>query len=706
MAKKRDARRAEEGTPEETADREEHEHFPVIGIGASAGGLEAFREFLEATPSDTGMAFVLVQHLAPTRESLMAEILAKHTAMRCMQVEDRMAIEPNSVYVIPPNQYMEVTDLELHLTEPPGEHHVRTPIDFFFSSLAVTYGERSIGVLLSGGGTDGTAGLRDIKAHGGLTVVQDPQTAMHDSMPRHAVETGLVDKVLPVAAIPQALVDYVNHAYVKGARNALDTAPGDPLTDIIALLRARSRFDFRQYKRSTLARRVHRRMGLRQVHDAQDYLALLRKDAEEVSKLSSELLIGVSSFFRDPEAYEVLAEKVIPLIFRNKGDDTPVRVWVAGTATGEEAYSIGILLLEHKRKTSARCGIQIFATDVDESALAVARTGIYATDAVAQMSKQRLERFFSRQDEFHYRVAKELREAVVFAPQNVLSDPPFSRLDLVSCRNLMIYLTPEPQQRLLDLFYFALRRGGYLFLGPAESTTGKNELFENVSSRWRVYRAVGRTRPHALEFPLGYLYEPEGPVHTPIRRPNADREANAADLMHHTLVGEFAPACVLINEHYEVLYTHGPVERYLEWPAGEPTRNLLDVLGQRLRGRARGGIAGAAVLRRRRQGGRHPRGHPARGGTQPAGGVLPGHVRTRTDEGGSGGRGEGAGLRGPRVGGATPQHPGGPAEHDRGTGDLERGDESIQRRDHVHERGAPEHQRGDGDLEGGTPVPQ
>jgi two-component system CheB/CheR fusion protein len=214
MGKKRDARRVEESTPEETADREEHEHFPVIGIGASAGGLEAFREFLKATPSDTGMAFVLVQHLAPTRESLMAEILAKHTAMRCMQVEDRMAIEPNSVYVIPPNQYMEVTDLELHLTEPPGEHHVRTPIDFFFSSLAVTYGERSIGVLLSGGGTDGTAGLRDIKAHGGLTVVQDPQTAMHDSMPRHAVETGLVDKVLPVAAIPQALVDYVNHAYV------------------------------------------------------------------------------------------------------------------------------------------------------------------------------------------------------------------------------------------------------------------------------------------------------------------------------------------------------------------------------------------------------------------------------------------------------------------------------------------------------------
>ncbi len=486
----------------------------VVGLGASAGGLDAFRQFLTAVPDDTGMAFVLIQHLDPTHESLTAELLARHTRMSVVQVNDETRVEPNHVYVIPPKKYLTISGQTLQLTEQAERRGVRVPIDYFFRSLADDQQERSVGIVLSGTGSDGTLGVREIKAAGGMVMAQTPDSAQFDGMPRSAIAAGVVDYVLPVEEMPDVLVRYVRHRYVKGgiapppaAQNA-----SDDLTSIIGLLRAWKTIDFSCYKKGTLTRRVERRMGLRHVETMGEYVAVLRKDTAEITALYKDLLIGVTNFFRDPPSWNELKQRVLEPLVANfgvarsgwqpaggpeyGGEVSPrhsIRAWVAGCATGEEAYSLAMLLRETLQQADKGCDINIFASDIDRDALAFARAGIYPKSIAADVTSERLRRFFSK-GSHTYQISKEIRESVVFAVHNVLSDPPFSKLDLLSCRNLLIYLEPEIQRKVLATFHFALRDGGFLFLGNAESITQQQDLFEPISRKWRIYRRVAATR--------------------------------------------------------------------------------------------------------------------------------------------------------------------------------------------------------------------
>ena len=444
--------------------------FAVVGLGASAGGLDAFKQFFVAMPADSGMAFVLVQHLDPTHISLTDELLAKHTQMRVVQVSDGMPIEPNRVYVIPPNTYLTISGKKLHLTEPLERRGMRVPIDFFFRSLAEEQQEKAIGIVLSGTGTDGTLGVREIKAAGGMVMVQSPETAQHDGMVRSAINTDMVDYVEPIEKMPEVLKQYVQHWYVNG------NGKGPPLVEkavdqmhiIVGLLRARIKYDFSCYKKGTLNRRVQRRMGIKHIDKLSDYVEFLRKNKDEVTALYKDLLISVTNFFREPDAWAELEKEVIVPLVHAHDSDMPIRVWIPGCATGEEAYSLAMLLMEQCHAADKACNIQIFASDIDQNGLAVARIGIYPESIAADVSPERLRQFFTK-GEHTYRISKEVRDAVVFAEQNIVSHPPFSKLDLISCRNLMIYLEPEIQKKIFRLFHFALKEGGCVFLGNSET---------------------------------------------------------------------------------------------------------------------------------------------------------------------------------------------------------------------------------------------
>ena len=443
--------------------------FPVVGIGASAGGLEAFRRLLEGLPADTGIAFVLIPHLDPSHASMMAELLGPHTAMPVVQAADRMPLEPNHVYLIPPQTYLSVRSGVLRLTVPqPPPPGIRLPFDFLLNSLAEEYGERAVAVILSGTGADGSVGLKAVSEKGGLVIAQDPEEAAFDGMPRNAVMTGAVNLVLPIAQIPQALVRYARHSYITtGSTTAGGDAEGKALGEIIELLRAQTSRDFTHYRRGTLLRRISRRMAAAGIELLAGYIAFLRDNPHELELLAKDFLIHVTSFFRDPAAFEALAKTAIPKLVEQAGDQ-PVRVWVPGCSTGEEAYTLAMLFVEECAARERPIRLQIFASDIGADALEVARSGIYTESINADISPARLQRFFSRQDH-GYRVSRELRDLVVFTDHDLLSDPPFSRIDLVSCRNLLIYLQPDEQRKVLSLLHFALRPDGYLFLGAAET---------------------------------------------------------------------------------------------------------------------------------------------------------------------------------------------------------------------------------------------
>jgi two-component system CheB/CheR fusion protein len=557
----------------------------VVGLGASAGGLEAFTRFFQAMPPDSGMAFVLIQHLDPTHESLTAELLGKHTRMPVRQVAGDMPVQANRVYVIPPDKYMSIGNGVLRLTPPPVERRaMRMPIDFFFRSLAEDQQERAIGILLSGTGTDGTLGLKEIKTVGGMAIAQDPGTVQHAGMPQSAIANDAVDHVLPVGKMPETLLKYAQHPYVAVDRlePPVETS-ADDLTRILSLVRARLRFDFMGYKKGTLLRRVRRRMGLRHVERMPDYLRLLRGDPEEVKALFKDLLIGVTRFFRDPPAWQFLEDKVLPALGRDRDPAAPLRVWVAGCGTGEEAYSLGMALIEQVQAAQRGSPIQIFASDVDEEALDFARAGVYPESIAADVPAGRLSRFFLKGDN-SYRVNKELREAVVFARQNVIADAPFSRLDLISCRNLLIYLEPELQKRVVSLFHFALVDGGQLFLGSAESIGPAEDLFEIVSKKWRVYRRIGPTRHDRVYVPAMAQAE-RPPQHAAPALPLTTNHLIAR--VQRLLLDRYGPASVVINRRYEILFFSGPVDHYLTQPPGPPTHDLIARLREGLQTRLR-----------------------------------------------------------------------------------------------------------------------
>jgi two-component system CheB/CheR fusion protein len=458
-------------TEVETPEREpERTGPPVVGIVASAGGLDAFKRFFTAMPPDSGIAFVLIPHLDPAHKSLMVELLARHTTMPVVEAENKMPVQANHVYVIPPNKYMTIRSGVLGLTGPVEQHTSQTSIDLFLRSLADDQQERAICIILSGTGSHGTLGMKAVKAAGGMAMVQEPATAEYPSMPQNARATGLADYVLPVEQMPDALLKYVQHGYLNGGTR-IEAGPqgADPLTQVLALLRTRTKFDLRCYRKKMLTRRIERRMGLNHFDDINEYQAFLREHPEELRQLVKDLFISVTSFFRDGEAFEQLVSQVLSPLVQRKEADAVIRVWIPGCATGEEPYSIAMLLQEQLAAAQKSCRVQIFATDVDEDALEVARQGLYPENIVPDVSPERLARFFVKVDEAAYQVNKSLRDTVIFAAQNLISDAPFTRLDLISCRNLLIYLEPDVQKKVLTLFHFALKEEGFLFLGSSET---------------------------------------------------------------------------------------------------------------------------------------------------------------------------------------------------------------------------------------------
>ncbi len=570
--------------------------IPIVGIGASAGGLDAFKGFFSAVPAESGMAFVLIQHLDPTRESLTAELVGAYTRMRVAQAEDGMRVEANRVYVIPPNAYLSIRQRTLRLSAPTAPRSLRMAVDFFLSSLAADQQESAIGIILSGTGSDGTLGLKEIKAAGGMTMVQDPQSAQHDGMPRSAIASGGADYVLPPEQMADVLLAYVRHA--DGASPpvaALPVATADPLMTALEVMRERAKFDFSDYKKGTLLRRIHRRMSLRHLSDLPAYVDVLRSDPAEVGALFRDLLINVTGFFREPAAWQVLHEQVVRPLVAAKALGASVRAWIPACASGEEAYSLAMVLIEEIEAAGKACRLQVFASDVDVEALAIARAGIYPEGIAAHVSAKRLSRFFVR-GEHSYQVSKELREAVVFAQQSLVSDPPFSRLDLISCRNLFIYLEPAVQERILPVLHFALAEGGHLFLGRAEGIGPQEDLFEPVSSKWRIYRRVGPTRPDRLRFPLA-----AAPVPTVARGRTANllTPPRLAAMAQHLLLQRYAPACVIIDRTGEIRYFHGQTDDYLVQPSGLPTRDLIALARRGLRARLRDAIQDAVRNNRR-----------------------------------------------------------------------------------------------------------
>lgn len=564
--------------------------FPVVGIGASAGGLEACKKFVHALPSHMGMAFVLVQHLDPTHESMMAELLAEHTAMRVRQAADGMLIEPDHLYLIPPGTYLSVRNGVLHLSQPEPRHGARLPFDFLLHSLAEDYGAQAVCVVLSGTGADGSLGLMSIKQKGGLVIVQEPDEAAYDGMPRSAIKTGAVDFVLPAAEIPRALLAHAGQPRPDSAGRNAGHGTRDLLPEIIDFLRAKTAHDFTLYKRGTLQRRIERRMALRAIESGnmERYLEILRNDAEEPGLLATDLLINVTGFFRDPKVYEFLAEKIVPDLVLSHSLDHPLRIWVAGCSSGEEVYSLAMLIHEQMTASEHNIKLQMFASDVDPDAVASARDGLYPDTIEADVSPARLARFFTKEGNT-YRILPELRAAVIFTVQDVLTDPPFSRLDMISCRNLLIYLRPEAQERAISVFHFALRDRGILLLGGAETIDNDDPRFEVISKPERLYRQVGRGSPSQFGRSIGTSDSSRfqarmGQSHGP------SRQAVLADLCRQLVMDNYAPAAVLINRKHECLYSLGPTDRYLRVAPGQPTHDLFAMAREDMRTRLRSAI--------------------------------------------------------------------------------------------------------------------
>ncbi len=560
--------------------------FPIVGIGASAGGLEAIEKFFTNIPSDSGMAFVIVMHFDPSGKSIMAEILKNYTKMEIFQVEDGMRIRQDCVYIIPPNKDMAILHKTLHLYEPMVRRGVRHPIDFFFRSLADDQKEYAICIILSGTGTEGTMGLRAIKGEGGMVMVQSIESATYDGMPRSALATGLVDYVLLPEKMPEQLIKYVEQFYAKGIKpeKMVSEQTVNYLQKIVILVRNQTGLDFSQYKQSTLVRRIDRRMNLHQINRISEYIHYLQENPAEIQILQKEFLIGVTSFFREPEAFKSLKEKAVPEIFKNMTSDQTVRVWVPACSTGEEAYSIAIILKEYMDEVKSDIKAQIFATDVDREAIEVARTGVYPENIAIDVSPERLSRFFIKNSD-SYNVNKEIREMVVFAPQNVISDPPFLRIDLISCRNLMIYLTPDVQKKLLLILHYSLNQDGFLFLGSSETVGDFTDLYSPADKKWKLFKRKGERTP---------LLPATGAIlaATRIEIPQAEmpgrgeiktRPANIGEQIEKMLLNTYAPPSVIVNENGDILYIHGRTGKYLEPAPGRPSLNVREMARQGIR---------------------------------------------------------------------------------------------------------------------------
>jgi two-component system CheB/CheR fusion protein len=569
--------------------------FPIIGIGASAGGLEAFEEFFRACPADSGMAYVLVPHLDPDHHSLLTEILQRCTRMPVAQAVDAVAVEPDHIYIIPPNREMALLNGALILSEPGQARGQRLPIDVFFQSLAQDRANRAIGIVLSGTASDGTRGLAAILAAGGICMVQEPTTAKYDGMPQSAIHAGVATHVLPPQQMPAVLRELARQTvYRQQVAPLLPTTLLNGLSPIFLQLRTATGHDFSLYKKSTIGRRVERRMLQHDISDVAVYARFLKDNPLEIHALFKELLINVTSFCRDAEAFATLKQDILTPMLADKPDDYEFRAWVAGCASGEEAYSIAILLREIMKEQNRDFKVQIYATDLDEESINLARTGSYSANITQDLTPERLSRFFTKTDT-GYKVKKEIREMVVFAVQSVIKDPPFTKLDLLCCRNLMIYLEPSQQNLLIPIFQYALKPGGVLFLSSSESITGHTELFHPLNRKWKIYQAIhAESRPSATRFTSptmttnSPLQSPMKPVATTI--PARDSLAALSD---RVLLAAYAPASVTTNGKGDILYLHGDTSRYLRSPSGPITTNVIEMAHEDLQFELRAALAAA-----------------------------------------------------------------------------------------------------------------
>jgi two-component system CheB/CheR fusion protein len=562
--------------------------FPIVGIGASAGGLSAFEAFFSGMPADIdpGMAFVLVQHLAPDHKSILAELIRRYTRMQVFEVEDGMPVRVNCAYIIPPNFDMAFLNGTLQLLEPSEPRGRRLPIDFFFRSLAQDQHQLAIGIVLSGTGSDGTLGVRAIKGEAGMVMAQSPETTEFDGMPRSAIATGLVDWQLPPAAMPAQLIAYVAHAFGKHSALISEQTPSNEnaLKKIFILLRAQTGHDLSQYKTSTINRRIVRRMAVHQLESIEDYVRYLQKTPAEVDALFRDLLIGVTSFFRDPQAFKMLEEQVIPQIFDNHPPGSVIRVWSTGCSTGEEAYSIAILLQERMEALKQGWTLQVFASDIDRHAIAAARAAVYPASIAADISPQRLARFFTAEaDDGAYRINKSIRDLLVFSEHDLLRDPPFSRLDLISCRNLLIYLGADLQKSIIPLFHYALNPFGMLFLGTSESVGNFIDLFSVLDRKAKIYQRhedfAGKQYAALRRFlpPPPANHGSSAKATFPVRLP-------LRDVAEQALLEQIGVAAALVNGQGDIFYLHGRTGAYLEPAPGEAgINNILRMAREGLR---------------------------------------------------------------------------------------------------------------------------
>jgi two-component system CheB/CheR fusion protein len=569
--------------------------FPIVGIGASAGGLAAFEAFFSGMPNapdGPGMAFILVQHLDPSHKSILAELIRRFTRMPVVEVEDGMVVQVNSVYIIPPNHDMALMNGTLQLLEPAAPRGQRLPIDFFFRSLAQDQHERAIGIILSGTGSDGTLGMRAIKGEGGMVMVQKPESAEYDGMPSSALATGLMDYELPPAKMPAQLITYAAKAFGNSFRVITETPLllETAMKKVFVLLRTQTGHDFSLYKPNTINRRIERRMAVQQVDTIEGYVKYLQRSPDEVQALFRDLLIGVTSFFRDPEAFQVLQKMVIPSIFAKKSEAAVIRVWAAGCSTGEEAYSLAILLAEGVEASKKNFTIQVFATDIDSQAITSARIGIYPASIVADLSPERLIRFFTLEPGgTSYRIHKGIRDMVVFSEQDLVKDPPFSKLDLISCRNVMIYMGTVLQKKLIPLFHYALNPGGTLFMGTSENTGDFTGLFSALDSKLKIYRrkedfmstrraVIDEFVPLVTAVDAALPSRAAGKVAVPLLKPPL------RELAERELLQQIIAAGALVNGQGDILYLHGRTGMFLEPAPGEAgINNILKMAREGLR---------------------------------------------------------------------------------------------------------------------------
>jgi two-component system, chemotaxis family, CheB/CheR fusion protein len=562
--------------------RNQTKDFPIVGIGASAGGLEALETLFSHMPHDSNIAFVIIQHLSPTHKSIMGSLLSKCTRMKVIEIKDGIKLESNCVYLNPPDKNAIIINSTLQLMTPVKTGSINLPIDCFFRSMAEDLGEKAICIILSGTATDGTLGLKAIKAGGGMAMVQDPDSAKYDGMPRSAIATGIVDFIEPVEKIPGELIKYVKAPYIRAPKKVevTDDQFANYLQKVFVLIRSATGHDLSHYKQTTIHRRIERRMAVHQIDRISNYVKYLQATPAEVNILFKDMLIGVTSFFRDPDAFKVLKEKVLPDLLKGRKPDSTLRIWTVGCSTGEEAYSIAILFSEAMGMMKQHFNLQIFASDIDAQAIEHARTGVYPDSIAAYVSQGRLNQFFVKEGNT-YTVKKTIREMVIFAVQNVLSDPPFSRLDLMSCRNLLIYMDSDLQKKVLPLCHYTLNPEGTLFLGTSESIGDFTYLFQPIDSKWKIFKRKEFFVEKAFDHPAMPFYQGHKIEDNEGKRQPADLDI--PQVAERVILDNFAPAGVLVNERYEITHFMGKTDRYLETPVGKASFNILKMAREGLR---------------------------------------------------------------------------------------------------------------------------